>query len=152
MRDANALLESEAFYASFFYAWAMRGVKAPGDSVLETREQRVLRAMMAMFDRVKAKEDTPWLIEFVYEYGRMFPDEKAEMHSVLYDLSRCVFAGPEARQVWREHYFAALRLDLKRLGVEELQASRKRGSNRVSPKIGRCFGWCTRRYAARSRR
>lgn len=126
LRDANQLLQSEGFYASFFFLWAMRGTGRPGDAEIDAREERMLRAMAAMFAATKAEEDTPWLLHLCAKYMELFPQEKGALAEALTDLSRGVFVDPGARDLWRRHYLAALRLDQKGMAVAEMQAARKR--------------------------
>lgn len=126
LRDANQLLQSEGFHASFFFLFLMRGASRPSEAEIDARQQRVLRAMAAMFASTKAEEDTPWLLHLFAKYLELFPDEKTALADALNDLSRGVFLDAGARDLWRRHYLAALRLDRKGMAIEQMQAARKR--------------------------
>jgi len=88
--------------------------------------------MQAMFARVKEHEETPWLVEFVRTYMETFPDERMQMIQAFNDLTRGVFVDGGARDIWRRHYLAALRLDLKGLDVPGMMKARKTWNERVA--------------------
>jgi hypothetical protein len=124
IRDANQLLQSEGFYASFFYLFLMRGEKQPSEDVIASRHNQMLRAMSGMFRETKMEEDTPWLIHWVRAYIKLFPEEKGAVVDALNDLSHGAFVDANAAAMWRQHYLAALRLDLKNLAVQEITKTR----------------------------
>ena len=126
LREANQLLQSEGFYASFFFLFAMRGADLPAEETVAQREEKMLRAMAAMFAAVKTDISTPWLLELVTQYMRLYPEERAEIVDALNDLSHGVFVDPGASALWREHYLASLRLDLAHLNRDAINAARKR--------------------------
>jgi hypothetical protein len=125
-RDADQLLQAEGFYASFFFLYAMRGKELPSEEVVAQREERLLRAMHAMFAEVKTDISTPWLLELVTAYMRLFPEELGEIVDALDDLSHGVFVDASAAAMWREHYLASLRLDLEHLNRDAIDAARRR--------------------------
>jgi len=131
LRDANQLLQSEGFYASFFFLFAMRGASLPAEETVAQREDRMLRAMAAMFAAVKTDASTPWLLELVTQYMRLFPDERAAIVDALNDLSHGAFVDPGAGALWRTHYLASLRLDLEHLDRDAINAARKRWREQV---------------------
>jgi hypothetical protein len=131
LRDADQLLQSEGFYASFFFLFAMRGADLPTEETVAEREEKMLRAMAAMFAAVKTDISTPWLLELVTEYMRLFPEERAEIVDALNDLSHGVFVDPGAGALWREHYLASLRLDLAHLNRDAINGARKRWREQV---------------------
>ncbi len=131
LRDADQLLESEGFYASFFFLFAMRGADLPDERTISQREDRILRAMAAMFAATKTDISTPWLLALVTQYMRLFPDEHAEIVDALDDLSHGVFVDPGAAALWREHYMASLRLDLEHLHRDAINATRKHWREQV---------------------
>jgi type II secretion system (T2SS) protein K len=139
LRDANQLLQSEGFYASFFFAWLVRGNETPTEAVLTDRYGRVLRAMKSMFGAVKAEPGTPWLAHFVVEYMKLFPDEKTALVDALNDLSHGVFVDASARARWREHYLGALRLDRSKLNIEGISTVRKHWREQVLADPGILF-------------
>jgi hypothetical protein len=126
LRDPNQLLQSEGFYASFFFLFAMRGADLAAEETVAQREDKMLRAMAATFAAVKTDISTPWLLELVTQYMRLFPDERAEIVDALNDLSHGVFVDPGAGALWREHYLASVRLDLEHLNRDTIDAARKR--------------------------
>ena len=131
LRDADQLLQSEGFYASFFFLFAMRGAELPAEETVALREEKMLRAMAAMFAAVKTDISTPWLLELVTQYMRLFPEERAEIADALNDLSHGVFVDPGAGALWREHYLASLRLDLEHLNRDAINRERKRWREQV---------------------
>ena len=125
LRDADQLLQSEGFYASFFFLFVIRGAEPPSEALIRERHQKLLTAMHAMFARVKPEADTPWLLEFVKSYMDVFPAERKEIVEVLNDLSRGVFVDPGAAALWRAHYLAALRLDTKNMNKDAILKTRR---------------------------
>lgn len=113
LRDANQLLQSEGFYASFFFAWSVRGTGLPDEKVVEAREGRVLRALREMFENEVIDEETPYLLLFIEHYMEAYAEEAGELLDVFLDLTRGVFVDPAAASLWQEHYLSALRLDLE---------------------------------------
>src|ERR1022692_3227014 len=126
LREANQLLQSEGFYASFFFLFAMRGADLPAEETVARREDQMLRAMAAMFAAVKTDISTPWLLELVTAYMRLYPGERAAIVDALNDLSHGVFVDAGAGALWREHYLASLRLDLEHLNRDAINAARMR--------------------------
>ena len=126
LRDANQLLQSEGFYASFFFLFAMRGADLPAEETVAQREDQMLHAMATMFAAAKTDISTPWLIELVTAYMRLYPGERAAIVDALNDLSHGVFVDPGAGALWRKHYMASLRLDLEHLNRDAINAARKR--------------------------
>ena len=131
LRDANQLLQSEGFYASFFFLFAMRGANLPSEETVAQREDRMLHAMAAMFAASKSDISTPWQLDLVTAYMRLYPDERATIVDALNDLSHGVFVDPGAGALWREHYLASLRLDLEHLHRDAINAARKRWREQV---------------------
>jgi hypothetical protein len=137
VRDANQLLESEGFYASFFFLFVIRGAETPAESVITDREQRFLRAMRGMFSAGTPDASRPWLLDLVSEYMRQFPDEKTAIVDALNDLSHGVFVDPAAAGLWKDHYLATLRLDQQKMNVQAINAARKKWREQAlaDPKI-----------------
>jgi len=131
LRDANQLLQSEGFYASFFFLFMMWVGEVPAETNLTARYDRTLRAMNSMFASEKADGDTAWLPSLVVEYMKMFPDEKAAIADLLNEISHGVFVDAGARRLWRDHYLAAVRLDIGHLNLEAINAARKRWREQV---------------------
>ena len=126
LRDANQLLQSEGFYASFFFLFVVRGTATPGEAAVAEREQQILRSMYGMFAASATDRSSPWLLKFAVEHMKQFPDQKAAMVDALDDLSHGVFVDPAAAGMWREHYLAALRLDRENMKVQAITAVRKK--------------------------
>ena len=144
LREANQLLQSEGFYASFFFALTFRGEGLPDEATLRARQERMLTALRETLaaarghadsqaaartddedEEAGADAETPWLLRFVENYVRLNPDEAAEVVDMLMDLSHGVFVDAEAPQLWREFYEAALRLDLAGLPKDKIKAARE---------------------------
>jgi hypothetical protein len=126
LRDADQLLQSEGFYASFFFLWTMRGASVPAESVIAGREKQIMTAMKAMFAAGGSDISSPWLVRLVVQYMKSFPDEKAALADALNDLSHGVFVDPGAAALWRDHYLATLRLDQKNMNQQGIAAARKK--------------------------
>jgi hypothetical protein len=86
-RDANQLLQSEGFYASFFFLWTVRGASTPVDSVIAEREKQMMVVMRGLFDAGDGDQSNPWLLRLVVEFTKQFPDQKAAIVDALLDLS-----------------------------------------------------------------
>ena len=134
LRDANQLLQSEGYYASFFFLFALRGTGIPDDAVVDQRERQIMRAMRAMFGTPATgnpDESTPWLPKLIAEYMKLFPDEKTAVVDALNDTSHGVFVDPAALGLWKDHYMAALEVDVAKLNREGIMAARKRWREQV---------------------
>jgi hypothetical protein len=132
LRSANQLLQSEGFQASFFYLFLMRGEVKPSEEEISRRQEKMLRAMRAVFAGSKMEEDTPWLPLLVAQYMKLYPEERDAVIDALNDLSHGVFVDSKAGELWRRHYLAALRLDLKDLQVSEIRGFRKQWHEAVA--------------------
>ena len=126
VRNANQLLQSEGFYASFFFLWTIRGASVPQESAVAERERRIMVAMRAMFDENDWDSSSPWLIRLVTAYIKQFPEQKTALADALDDLSHGVFVDPDAARVWKDHYLGALHLDKQGMNVEAITALRKK--------------------------
>jgi hypothetical protein len=131
VRDANQLLQAEGYYASFFFLFAMRGESIPEETAIEDRQRQMLRAMHAAFTANPELKSEPWLPRIAMEYMKLFPDERDAIVDALNDTSHGVFVDPAAASLWKEHYLAALRLDMAKLNVRALDAARKRWREQV---------------------
>src|ERR1022692_1550552 len=125
LREANQLLQSEGFYASFFFLFAMRGADLPAEETVAEREKRMMTAMHAMFAAGGDDRSSPWLVRIAIEYMKSFPDEKVALADALNDLSHGVFVDSGAAALWRGHYLATLRLDQKNMNQQGIAAARK---------------------------
>ncbi|MGD0993619.1 MAG: hypothetical protein ABR998_14225 [Gemmatimonadales bacterium] len=126
LRSADALLQSEGFYASFFFSLLMRGTRIPDSTALALRERQALTVLADVFEHVPLTPDTPYLLQFLAAFVRRFPASAAEADDVFLDLSHGVFVDADAEAVWHQHYLAAIRVDLAGLGRDSLNARRAR--------------------------
>lgn len=126
LRDANQLLQSEGFYASFFFGLLMRGRALPSADSVRARQVRMLTALAELLVQRPLDPDAPYLIGFLETYIRLYPAEASQAADVFLDLTRGVFLDPEAATLWRDHYLAALRLDRDGLRREQIAAARAR--------------------------
>jgi len=131
LRDADQLLQSEGYYASFFFLYVMRGTSVPGEAEIDGRERQVLRAMYATFQANPGLEPGPWLPRLASEYMKLFPEEKTAIVDALNDTSHGVFVDPGAVVLWRDHYLAALKLDMSRMNIQGVAAARKKWREQV---------------------
>jgi hypothetical protein len=126
LRDANQLLQSEGFYATFFFGHLLRGEAPASNEVIKERQDRMLMVLARMFRSGAMDADSPFLLRFVETFMQVYPAESSEVVDVLMDLSRGVFVDAAARRMWRDHYLGALRLDMAERNNEQLEAARKR--------------------------
>lgn len=126
LRDADQLLQSEGFYASFFFALLARGSGTAPPDQMRQRQDRVMTALGEMFASRAFTPEAPYIVEFVESYRKLYPTEAGELLDVFLDLTHGVFVDPDAASLWRDHYLAALRLDLQQLGREKIDAARER--------------------------
>jgi hypothetical protein len=131
LRDANQLLQSEGYYASFFFLFALRGNGIPEEAAIDQRERQIMRAMHAMFAAGHPDGSNPWLLNLIVEYMKLFPEEKTAIVDALNDTSHGVFVDPAALGLWRDHYLAALEIDAKKMNREGITAARKRWREQV---------------------
>jgi hypothetical protein len=131
LRDANQLLQSEGYYASFFFLFALRGNGIPEDAVIDQRERQMMRAMHAVFAAGNPDESNPWLLKLTAAYMKQFPEERTAIVDALNDTSHGVFVDPAAPALWKEHYLAALQLDAAKMNVQGIMAARKRWREQV---------------------
>jgi len=131
VRDANQLLQSEGFYASFFFLWTVRGTAVPNETTIAERERQILAAMHAMFGQSAGDPSTPWLLRFAAEYMKQDPEQKAALVDAINDLSHGVFVDSDAARLWKDHYMAALQLDREKMNVTAVMAARKRWHDQV---------------------
>jgi len=131
LRDADQLLQSEGYYASFFFLWVIRGTGIPDDHALDLREGQIMRAMQKAFASAGDTHQQPWLPLLVREYMKLYPAEKQTIVDALNDTSHGVFVDPQAAAIWRKHYMASLRLNVAKMDPSEVNAARKRWREEV---------------------
>ena len=131
LREAGQLLQSEGFYASFFFLWTVRGSQVPAETVIAEREKQVMTAMQAMFAEGGSDISSPWLVRFALAYMKQFPGEKAALADALNDLTHGVLVDSGAAALWRDHYLATLRLDQKNMNLAGIAAARKKWRDEV---------------------
>ena len=131
LRDANQLLQSEGFYASFFFSFTARGEGIPTLETIRKRHEAMLTAMAEMFASVDPRPDTPYLLKFIETYARLYPAEAKIVVDALLDLSHGVFVDAEAAALWREVYLAGLRLDLQNIPFKKIDQARDRWRSAV---------------------
>ncbi len=126
LRDANQLLQSEGFHASFFFALTVRGAGLPSADLVRERQQRMLTVLADSLPGGLGDPEAPHLLLFVESYLARYPEQGREVVDLLLELCHGVFVDAGAADLWREHYLAALRLDLRNLGRQEIAAARAR--------------------------
>ncbi len=123
--NANQLLQSEGFYASFFFAYTFRGEGMPTTQTVRDRQDKMLASLAEMFASRSPDSEAPFLLYFVETFMHLYPSDAAEMVDVLTDLSHGVFVDAEAATLWRDFYFAALNLDVRNLPTERINKARR---------------------------
>ncbi len=112
LRTANQLLQSEGFYASFFFSYLVRG-NATSQKIVVERQQKMLKMLAALHASGKVDAETPFLLKFVETVITKAPEEGKEALDVLLDLSHGVFIDKSAQKLWRDHYLASLQMDFR---------------------------------------
>jgi hypothetical protein len=126
LRDADQLLASEGFYASFFFSILVRGERAPSEDTVRSRQNAVLAALAEAFATMPFTSEEPFLLDFLTTYRRVSAADWGGVLDVFLDLSHGAFMDANAAALWRGHYLAALALDLARLDREGIDAARDR--------------------------
>lgn len=126
LRDANQLLQSEGFYASFFFGLLVRGGTEVRADIITERQNKILDALSEMMKTKQLDADSPSLLYFVETYMQKFPSEAGEIVDVLMDLSHGVFVDHQAAGLWRDHYLGALRVDLSQQNNKAIEDARQR--------------------------
>lgn len=136
LRDANQLLESEGFHASFFFTHLVRGTHPTYDDVVSGRQTKMLEVLAAVLSE-KTDGNTPFVLSFVANYLSKYPDEGKEVLDVFLDLSHGVFVDKNAAKLWHDHYLGALHLDLAEKENKPVETARAQWRNQViaDPKI-----------------
>lgn len=124
LRNPNQLLQSEGFYASFFFSFIERSGGRLDEELRKARYGKVFNALAQMFAAKPLDGDSPHLLHFVETYGALYPAEAREVNDTLLDLSHGVFVDSEAPRIWRDLYEASLRLDMEHLHLEALKDAR----------------------------
>jgi Type II secretion system (T2SS), protein K len=137
LRDADQLLQSEGFHASFFFSQLVRGVHPTFDDTVMGRQNRTLEVLADVFAEESSSGDSPYLLRFIEHYLKKFPDEGKEVLDVFLDLSHGVFLDRNAARLWHDHYLAALRLDLAEKKNDAIESARQNWRTKVlaDPKI-----------------
>ncbi len=124
LRNPNQLLQSEGFYASFFFGLLMRGTTVPDWEAVEQRQDEILSVLAHVLSAEESPE-TPYLLDFISAYREIHPESYEEVLQVFLDLTHGVFVDPQAGELWREHYLAALSLDLEKLNLQGVNQKRQ---------------------------
>lgn len=131
LRDADQLLQSEGFYASFFYGVLFRGIRPPTSAVVQQRQTHLLNVLADVLERPDAPPNRPYLLDIMVAWQHRYPAEYPEILDVFLDLSHGVFVDPDAGTLWKRTYLAALRLDMQGLGLQAIEQRRQQWRERV---------------------
>jgi hypothetical protein len=136
LRDANQLLQSEGFHASFFFSQLVRGSHPVYDDVVSDRQTKMLEVLAAVLNE-KTDGHTPFVLSFVENYLSKYPDEGKEVLDVFLDLSHGVFVDKNAAKLWHDHYLGSLHLDIAEKENKAVEAARAQWRSQVisDPKI-----------------
>ena len=126
LRDANQLLQSEGFYASFFFAYLIRGSHQTFDEEVKARQNKMLLVLAELLKGGESSADTPFLLNFVKEHQKEYPEEQKEILDVLLDLSHGVFVEGEAGKYWKDHYLASLSMNMAETKNTRIEEARER--------------------------
>jgi len=131
------LLQSEGFYATFFFSFLVRGESTTFETA-KARQTKVLETLSVMLGSTKMDADSPFLLNFVEEYAKRYPEEEAkEILDVLLDLSHGVFVDKDAAKMWHDHYLASLQFNMAEAKNEAIETARERWRSdaRKDPRI-----------------
>lgn len=131
LRDANQLLQSEGFYATFFFAVMTHGLDESASSVDRQRQSEVLNVIASIFAQGDVDTATPYMLRFVEEFMNAFPERAATVADILTDLSHGVFSDSEAAVLWEQTYRAALELDIANFPSKKLDDLRFEWSEQI---------------------
>ena len=123
LRDANQLLQSEGFHASFFFSHLVRGKHPEYDEVISKRQDKMLKILYSTLQD-HSSSTKPYLLHFVEEYLKQDPEEGKEIVDVLMDLSHGVFLDRNAQQLWRDHYLKSLAMDISEKENKAIETAR----------------------------
>ena len=126
LRDANQLLQSEGFYATFFFSLMMRGNGIPDAATIEDRRAKIFGVLADMFEKEDLHENSPTLIHFVTHYMKKHTSEARQVADVLLDLSHGVFVDQGASELWREYYVGGIALDIKGPIIKRIEDAREK--------------------------
>jgi len=132
LRNPNQLLQSEGFYATFFFSYTVRGDQPPVPSLIDERQTKMLETLAGVLGNSKDNSEEPFLLDFVNEFRKKYPEEGREVLDVLLDLSHGIFVDRDAAILWHEHYLGALRLDPAEMKNERLETARAQWRSDVS--------------------
>jgi len=131
LRNADQMLQSEGFYASFFYSILFRGIRPPGPDTIRQRQNHLLEVLADVLDAPDAASNRPWLTDIVRAWQVRYPAEFPEILDVFLDLSHGEFVDDAARATWKSAYLAGLRLDMPALNLDVLETRRQSWRDRV---------------------
>jgi len=124
LRNPDQLLQSEGFYATFFFSFIERGDDVNSEEVLRARYSKVFLALADMFATKTFDEDSPHLLHFVETYSALYPGEAGQVNDALLDLSHGVFVDRDAPRIWHDLYATAIRLDSDHLHLDRIEETR----------------------------
>ena len=123
LRNANQLLQSEGFYATFFFSYLVRGDSVSRETVSQ-RQTKLLETLAATLSGGTLNAEVPFLIQIVKELMNRYPDEAKETADVLLDLSHGVFVDSNAAKLWHDHYIGSLHFDVGEAKNQAIETAR----------------------------
>lgn len=158
--DCNQLLQSEGFYATFFFCVSAHGDGRPDAPLVEDRQERLMTVLAEVFaDPAAEAADTPWLVSIVQHALAADPEFGGLLADVLLDLSKGSFVDARAQDLWRATFQAALTLDVTHFPPAGVADARRRWREAVrsdpqvlAQRLGPCLpcvvdGWNVRLVA-----
>lgn len=130
LRNASQLLQSEGFYATFFFSYLVRGESVSLETVSQ-RQTKLLETLAATLKGGNLNADTPFLIHVVQESMKRYPDEVKETADVLLDLSHGVFVDSNAAKLWHDHYIGSLHFDVGEAKNQAIETARNQWRTEV---------------------
>jgi predicted nucleic acid-binding OB-fold protein len=125
LRNPDQLLQSEGFYATFFFSYLVRGDSASLETIAE-RQSKMLETLAGVLRSSKRGADSPFLLSFVEESIKRYPEDAKEVLDMVLDLSHGVFVDKDAAKLWHDHYIAALQFNMAEAKNETIEAARNR--------------------------
>jgi hypothetical protein len=65
LRDANQLLQSEGFTATFFFGFLLRGDRPVAADIVSQRQTEMLETLAAMFSTEEKSAESPFILDFI---------------------------------------------------------------------------------------
>ena len=126
LRNANQLLASEGFHATYFFRLAARSLRKLDRDSLGRAYGPIFSGLWKMLRRVRPKPVPAYLLEFLKTLRAEGGEFRKKAYMLLFDLSHGVFFLKDAQVIWEGLYRAALKIDFPVIKKNGVALARKR--------------------------